>query len=160
MKLNPPMSGDLIWNVLIDVADNQSEVTIEEALTNQQRASVKCSQKTVKDAYHIVCKPCSLQLEICCKCGKKEEIVIPINSQADQEEQEEEDGGQKKKGRGRGKKDADDLDSDDEDFDLSDHGDDDDDNEGEDLHNDSEQKKTQSDKSDALPDVSRVSFKE
>ncbi|XP_027130041.1 uncharacterized protein C9orf85 homolog [Larimichthys crocea] len=124
----------------------------------QPKKCVKCSQKTVKDAYHIVCKPCSLQLEICCKCGKKEEIVIPINSQADQEEQEEEeDGGQKKKGRG--KKDVDDLDSDDEDFDLSDHGDDDDD-EGEDLHNDLEQKKTQSDKSDALPDVSRVSFKE
>lgn len=39
--------------------------------------SVKCSQKTVKDAYYIICKPCSLQLEICCKCGKKEEIVIP-----------------------------------------------------------------------------------
>lgn len=39
--------------------------------------SVKCSQKTVKDAYHIICKPCSLQLEVCCKCGKKEEIVIP-----------------------------------------------------------------------------------
>lgn len=39
--------------------------------------SVKCSQRTVRDAYHIICKPCSLQLEICCKCGKKEEIVIP-----------------------------------------------------------------------------------
>lgn len=39
--------------------------------------SVKCAQKTVKDAYHIICKPCSLQLEICCKCGKKEDIVIP-----------------------------------------------------------------------------------
>lgn len=39
--------------------------------------SVKCSQKTVKDAYHIICKPCSLQLEICCKCGKKEDVVIP-----------------------------------------------------------------------------------
>lgn len=39
--------------------------------------SVKCSQKTVKDAYHIICKPCSLQLEICCKCGKKEEIIVP-----------------------------------------------------------------------------------
>lgn len=39
--------------------------------------SVKCSQKTVKDAYHVMCKPCSLQLEICSKCGKKEDIVIP-----------------------------------------------------------------------------------
>lgn len=40
-------------------------------------SSVKCSQKTVKDAYHIICKACSLQLEICCKCGKKEDIIIP-----------------------------------------------------------------------------------
>lgn len=39
--------------------------------------SVKCSQKTVKDAYHIICKPCSLLLEICCKCGKKDDIVVP-----------------------------------------------------------------------------------
>lgn len=39
--------------------------------------SVKCTQKTVKDAYHIICKPCALQLEVCCKCGKKEEIIIP-----------------------------------------------------------------------------------
>ncbi|XP_061673332.1 uncharacterized protein C9orf85 homolog isoform X2 [Syngnathoides biaculeatus] len=43
----------------------------------QPRKCVKCSQKTVKDAYHIICKPCSLQMEICCKCGKKEDIVIP-----------------------------------------------------------------------------------
>ncbi|XP_011619956.1 uncharacterized protein C9orf85 homolog isoform X2 [Takifugu rubripes] len=42
-----------------------------------------CSQKTVKDAYHIICKPCALQLELCCKCGKKEEIIIPVNSQGE-----------------------------------------------------------------------------
>ncbi|TWW59959.1 uncharacterized protein C9orf85 homolog isoform X3 [Takifugu flavidus] len=46
----------------------------------QPRKCVRCSQKTVKDAYHIICKPCALQLELCCKCGKKEEIIIPVNS--------------------------------------------------------------------------------
>ncbi|KAG9486771.1 hypothetical protein GDO78_006910 [Eleutherodactylus coqui] len=39
---------------------------------------VKCLQRTVKDAYHIICKPCALQLELCAKCGKKEDIVLPI----------------------------------------------------------------------------------
>ncbi|XP_068461533.1 uncharacterized protein C9orf85 homolog isoform X2 [Clinocottus analis] len=101
----------------------------------QPKKCVKCSQRTVKDAYHIICKPCSLQLEICCKCGKKEDIVIPVNPQ---EYQEEEDDEQKKKGSGRrGKKDLDDLDSDDDD--LSDIGDDD---KGEDFASDSDPKKT------------------
>ncbi|XP_070760891.1 uncharacterized protein C9orf85 homolog [Enoplosus armatus] len=115
----------------------------------QPRKCVKCSQKTVKDAYHIICKPCSLQLEICCKCGKKEDIVIPVNSQEDKIEQEE-DGEQTKKGRGRGK-DKDDLDSD--------YDDDDDDDDGEDFDRNSVPKKTQ-DKCDVLPDVSRVNVKD
>ncbi|XP_077097136.1 uncharacterized protein C9orf85 homolog [Siphateles boraxobius] len=51
----------------------------------QLRKCVKCLQKTVKDAYHVMCKPCALKLELCAKCGKKEEIVIPV----DQEEEEE-----------------------------------------------------------------------
>uniref|UniRef100_UPI0037E72565 uncharacterized protein C9orf85 homolog n=1 Tax=Semicossyphus pulcher TaxID=241346 RepID=UPI0037E72565 len=123
----------------------------------QPRKCVKCSQKTVKDAYHIICKPCSLQLEICCKCGKKEDIVIPVNS-GDNKEEEEDDSEQRKEGRGRGKKNTDDLDSDDDydDNDLSDFGDDD---EGEDFDSDTEPKKTQN-KSDALPDVSRVKVKD
>ncbi|XP_077417326.1 uncharacterized protein C9orf85 homolog isoform X2 [Vanacampus margaritifer] len=54
----------------------------------QPRKCVKCSQKTVKDAYYVICKPCSLQLEICCKCGKKEDIVIPFNSDLDQKEED------------------------------------------------------------------------
>ncbi|XP_074494420.1 LOW QUALITY PROTEIN: uncharacterized protein C9orf85 homolog [Sebastes fasciatus] len=135
----------------------------------QPKKCVKCSQRTVKDAYHIICKPCSLELDICCKCGKKENIVIPINSQEDKKEEEEEeeeeekekekeDVEQKKKGRGRGKKDLDDLDSDDDDDDdLSDLGDDDDDVR-EDFDRDLETKKTQN-KSDVLPDVSRVNVK-
>ncbi|XP_054482742.1 uncharacterized protein C9orf85 homolog [Anoplopoma fimbria] len=124
----------------------------------QPKKCVKCSQRTVKDAYHIICKPCSLQLEICCKCGKKEDIVIPVNSQEDKDEEEEDDE-KKKKGCGRGKKDLDDLDSDDDDLsDLRDD-DDDDDDKGEDFNSDSEPKKRQN-KSDVLPDASRVTFKE
>ncbi|MEQ2234862.1 hypothetical protein ILYODFUR_035744, partial [Ilyodon furcidens] len=77
----------------------------------QPKKCVKCSQKTVRDAYHIVCKPCSLQLEICCKCGKKEDIVIPVNSHLDKKEQEEE---EREKRHRRGKKEVEDFDSDDD----------------------------------------------
>ncbi|XP_040897986.1 uncharacterized protein C9orf85 homolog [Toxotes jaculatrix] len=119
----------------------------------QPRKCIKCSQKTVKDAYHIICKPCSLQLEICCKCGKKEEIVIPINSHLDKKEPEE-DSEQTKKGSRRGKKD---MDSDD-DFDDDDFGDLEDEDD-EDFDCDTGPKKTQS-KSAALPDVSRVNLKD
>ncbi|XP_042344428.1 uncharacterized protein C9orf85 homolog [Plectropomus leopardus] len=120
----------------------------------QPKKCVKCSQKTVKDAYHIICKPCSLQFEICCKCGKKEEIVVPINSQGDKKE-EEEVVDQRKKGCGQRRKDLDDLDSED-DYDEDDLSDLEDDN---DLDSDSESKKTKT-KSDALPDVSRVNIKD
>ncbi|CAH8668720.1 unnamed protein product [Heterobilharzia americana] len=43
-------------------------------LTNP-KACVKCNEKTVKQAYHIVCKPCSSALKICCKCGKPNESI-------------------------------------------------------------------------------------
>ncbi|OCU01102.1 uncharacterized protein C9orf85 homolog [Xenopus laevis] len=73
---------------------------------SQPKKCVKCLQKTVKDAYHIICKPCALQHELCAKCGKKEEVVLPIgklpeasnspcttnnqeNSSCDEEEEEE-----------------------------------------------------------------------
>ncbi|XP_028852416.1 uncharacterized protein C9orf85 homolog [Denticeps clupeoides] len=46
----------------------------------QPRKCVKCSQKAVKDAYHIMCKTCALRLELCAKCGKKEDIIIPIET--------------------------------------------------------------------------------
>ncbi|XP_054905094.1 uncharacterized protein C9orf85 homolog [Poeciliopsis prolifica] len=87
----------------------------------QPKKCVKCSQKTVRDAYHIVCKPCSLLLEICCKCGKKEEIIIPVNSHLDQKEQEDE---EKKKGRGK---------EEEEDFDSDDNNNDDDDDDFDNL---------------------------
>ncbi|XP_067320529.1 uncharacterized protein C9orf85 homolog isoform X2 [Anolis sagrei] len=43
----------------------------------QSKKCVKCLQKTVKDSYHIICKPCACELELCAKCGKREDIVIP-----------------------------------------------------------------------------------
>ncbi|KAG7490003.1 hypothetical protein JOB18_025826 [Solea senegalensis] len=117
----------------------------------QPRKCVKCSQKTVKDAYHVICKPCSLQLEICCKCGKKEDIVVPVNSHLDKDEQEEEPEQTKKPCR-RGRKD---LDSDDDyDDGFSDLGQDD-----EDVGDDSSGRKTHN-KTAALPDVSSLDVKD
>ncbi|KAJ7335537.1 hypothetical protein JRQ81_013478 [Phrynocephalus forsythii] len=49
---------------------------------------VKCLQKTVKDSYHVVCKPCACELDLCAKCGKKEEIVIPIQMSPEKPEKE------------------------------------------------------------------------
>ncbi|XP_056379066.1 uncharacterized protein C9orf85 homolog isoform X2 [Hyla sarda] len=48
---------------------------------SQPKKCVKCLQKTVKDAYHIICKPCALQLELCAKCGKKEDLVQPFSKE-------------------------------------------------------------------------------
>ncbi|XP_001373385.1 uncharacterized protein C9orf85 homolog isoform X2 [Monodelphis domestica] len=47
---------------------------------SKPKKCVKCSQKTVKDSYHMICRPCAYELEVCAKCGKKEEIVIPISN--------------------------------------------------------------------------------
>ncbi|XP_023141348.1 uncharacterized protein C9orf85 homolog [Amphiprion ocellaris] len=120
----------------------------------QPKKCVKCSQKTVKDAYHIICKPCSLQLEICCKCGKKEDIVVPVNSHLDKSEQEEDE--QSKRAHRRRKKDVDDLDSDD---DFDDDFGDLDDEEDEDFDSNSGPQKTQS-KPAELPDVSLINVKD
>ncbi|KAM9641993.1 uncharacterized protein C9orf85 homolog isoform 2-T2 [Trichechus inunguis] len=45
---------------------------------SKPKKCVKCLQKTVKDSYHIMCRPCACELEVCAKCGKKEDIVIPF----------------------------------------------------------------------------------
>ncbi|XP_074058975.1 uncharacterized protein C9orf85 homolog isoform X3 [Macrotis lagotis] len=44
---------------------------------SKPKKCVKCLQKTVKDSYHMICRSCACELEVCAKCGKKEEIVIP-----------------------------------------------------------------------------------
>lgn len=48
---------------------------------SKPKKCVKCLQKTVKDSYHIICRPCACELEVCAKCGKKEDIVIPFNKE-------------------------------------------------------------------------------
>ncbi|KAM9744398.1 uncharacterized protein C9orf85 homolog [Menidia menidia] len=118
----------------------------------QSKKCVKCSQKNVKDAYHIVCKLCSLQLEICCKCGKKEDIVIPINSNSDSKEPEED---EERKKDSSAKKGMDDLDSDDDFDDFSDQ----EDEEDEDFECHPGPKKTQN-KSAPPPDVSVLNVKD
>ncbi|KAK2845815.1 hypothetical protein Q7C36_010669 [Tachysurus vachellii] len=54
----------------------------------QPRKCVKCLQKSVKDAYYIMCRPCALQLQLCAKCGKSEEVVIPLDKKEDEEVEE------------------------------------------------------------------------
>ncbi|XP_041868894.1 uncharacterized protein C9orf85 homolog [Corvus kubaryi] len=63
-------------------------------LLTKPKKCVKCLQKTVKDPYHIICRPCAGKLEICAKCGKQEEIVIPIDKQQDKTESETTESGQ------------------------------------------------------------------
>lgn len=62
---------------------------------DQSKKCVKCLQKTVRDAYYIMCKPCALKLDLCAKCGKKEEIVIPLNTEPKVGEDNSEESGQK-----------------------------------------------------------------
>ncbi|XP_028658176.2 uncharacterized protein C9orf85 homolog [Erpetoichthys calabaricus] len=50
---------------------------------SQPRKCIKCLQKTVRDAYHIICKPCGLKLGTCTKCGTNEEIVTPLKTEVE-----------------------------------------------------------------------------
>ncbi|XP_037979821.1 uncharacterized protein C9orf85 homolog isoform X1 [Motacilla alba alba] len=63
-------------------------------LLTKPKKCVKCLQKTVKDPYHIICRPCAGKLEICAKCGKQEEIVIPIDKGQDRTDSETSKNGQ------------------------------------------------------------------
>ncbi|KAM4850129.1 uncharacterized protein C9orf85 homolog isoform X1 [Urocitellus parryii] len=56
---------------------------------SKPKKCVKCLQKTVKDSYHIMCRPCASELEVCAKCGKKEDIVIPFNKDPEKTENNE-----------------------------------------------------------------------
>lgn len=51
---------------------------------SKPKKCVKCLQKTVKDSYHIMCRPCACELEVCAKCGKKEDVVTPFNEEPKQ----------------------------------------------------------------------------
>lgn len=50
----------------------------------QPKTCVKCSQKTVKQAYHVLCKECGTKLGICTKCCQKKEIMEALPTQKKQ----------------------------------------------------------------------------
>lgn len=50
----------------------------------QPRTCVNCSQKTVKQAYHIMCSICSKTLGVCSKCCQKKDILEAPPSQKEQ----------------------------------------------------------------------------
>ncbi|XP_077004542.1 uncharacterized protein C9orf85 homolog isoform X4 [Tamandua tetradactyla] len=56
---------------------------------SKPKKCVKCLQKTVKDSYHIICRPCACELEVCAKCGRKKDIVIPFNKEPEKTENTE-----------------------------------------------------------------------
>ncbi|XP_023659015.1 uncharacterized protein C9orf85 homolog [Paramormyrops kingsleyae] len=95
----------------------------------QPRKCVKCLQKTVKDAYYIICKPCALRLQQCAKCGKETDVVIPLTTNEEEEEGSDQASGAQKSGQRQKTKhqkleddDSDDFDSDGE-LDFPENGD-------------------------------------
>lgn len=50
----------------------------------QPKTCVKCSQKTVKAAYHVMCKECGIKLGVCTKCCQKKDIVEAPPSETEQ----------------------------------------------------------------------------
>lgn len=41
----------------------------------QPKKCVRCQQKSIKDAYHVICKPCAEKDKVCAKCLEAKEIV-------------------------------------------------------------------------------------
>ncbi|XP_063311118.1 uncharacterized protein C9orf85 homolog [Pelobates fuscus] len=93
---------------------------------SQPKKCVKCLQKTVKDSYHIICRPCAMQLEICCKCGKEEDIVLPIVPKS----QLTEDGSTAHNEEDKCDDEVEEDEVEEDDFDLKSSSDDDDDDDG------------------------------
>lgn len=50
----------------------------------QPKKCVKCEQKTVKKAYHVMCFECGKQTGVCTKCCQSKEIVEAPPSEAEQ----------------------------------------------------------------------------
>ena len=59
---------------------------------SKSKKCVTYLQKTVEDYYHIMCRSCACELEVCAKCGKKEEIVIRFNKEPETSENTENEG--------------------------------------------------------------------
>lgn len=56
----------------------------------QPKKCVKCEQKTVKHAYHVMCLDCGRKLQVCTKCCKSKELVAAPPSQQEQLKLDEE----------------------------------------------------------------------
>ncbi|KAJ8913531.1 hypothetical protein NQ315_017082 [Exocentrus adspersus] len=50
----------------------------------QPKTCVKCGQKSVKQAYHVMCGACGKSLKVCTKCCQSKEVVQAESSEKDQ----------------------------------------------------------------------------
>lgn len=55
----------------------------------QPKKCTKCSQKTVKYAYHIICATCAQESEVCAKCGVKAEAINPYGKSPEEQAAED-----------------------------------------------------------------------
>lgn len=51
----------------------------------QLKKCVRCEQKTIKQAYHVMCSRCSSEHKVCAKCCKPKEIVPVIPDEKEQQ---------------------------------------------------------------------------
>lgn len=51
----------------------------------QPKKCVKCEQKTVKQAYHVMCLECGRKLQVCTKCCKTKEDIVTVPSKQEQQ---------------------------------------------------------------------------
>ncbi|ORY99303.1 hypothetical protein BCR43DRAFT_455849 [Syncephalastrum racemosum] len=61
-------------------------------LTTPKRCT-SCSEKTIKEAYHVLCNPCATDKKVCAKCLQSKEIVAKkedIRTAADEVREEQE----------------------------------------------------------------------
>jgi len=50
---------------------------------------VKCEQRNVKYAYHIVCSECAIELKICAKCSKEKEVIGEVEKSSSEKQKED-----------------------------------------------------------------------
>lgn len=50
----------------------------------QPKKCIKCEQKSVKKAYHVICSECGKKLGVCTKCCEVKEVVIAVPDQQEE----------------------------------------------------------------------------
>ncbi|KND04797.1 uncharacterized protein SPPG_00500 [Spizellomyces punctatus DAOM BR117] len=76
----------------LDIVDWRKRMNKYKPLT-QPKTCVGCKQKKVTDAYHVLCKSCAEEKNVCAKCQESTDVVTPdIRTPADilREEQDQE----------------------------------------------------------------------